>query len=110
MSLKDKLEIGLKPDAPYRPDNLPEFQQDDPNCREGSTPGHAASVDAAREDCDDSTPARRVAAKRQTARPGMRRAVKARASVAAPRAKMARPAAKSKAASRARSGRATPKR
>lgn len=24
MSLKDKLEIGLKPDAPYRPDNLPE--------------------------------------------------------------------------------------
>ena len=26
MSLKDKLEIGLKPDAPYRPDNLPEHQ------------------------------------------------------------------------------------
>jgi len=29
MSLKDKLEIGLKPDAPYRKDNLPEFQQDE---------------------------------------------------------------------------------
>lgn len=26
MSLKDKLEIGLKPDAPYRPDNLPETE------------------------------------------------------------------------------------
>ncbi|MCC7010312.1 MAG: hypothetical protein IT184_16005 [Acidobacteria bacterium] len=26
MSAKDKLEIGLKPDAPYRPDNLPEHQ------------------------------------------------------------------------------------
>ena len=26
MSLKDKLEIGLKPDAAYRPDNLPEHQ------------------------------------------------------------------------------------
>ena len=27
MSLKDKLEIGLKPDAPFRPDNLPDFQR-----------------------------------------------------------------------------------
>jgi hypothetical protein len=25
--IKDKLEIGLKPDAPYRPTNLPESQQ-----------------------------------------------------------------------------------
>jgi hypothetical protein len=30
-SLKDKLEIGLKPGAPYRKDNRPEFQQDDPD-------------------------------------------------------------------------------
>jgi hypothetical protein len=30
MSLKDTLEIGLKPDAAYRPDNLPESQQPDP--------------------------------------------------------------------------------
>jgi hypothetical protein len=29
MSLKDTLEIGLKPDAAYRPDNLPESQQPD---------------------------------------------------------------------------------
>jgi hypothetical protein len=33
MSLKDKLEVGLKPDAPFRPDNLPDFQQDDKACR-----------------------------------------------------------------------------
>lgn len=33
MSLKDKLEIGLKPDAPFRPDNLSEFQRDDEACR-----------------------------------------------------------------------------
>ena len=33
MSLKDKLEIGLKPDAPYRPDNLPEHQQGRPGLR-----------------------------------------------------------------------------
>jgi hypothetical protein len=26
MSLKDKLELVLKPDAPYRPDNLPETE------------------------------------------------------------------------------------
>ena len=27
MTWKDKLEIGLKDDAPFRRDNLPEFQQ-----------------------------------------------------------------------------------
>lgn len=27
--MKDKLEIGLKPDAPYRHENLPDFQQDE---------------------------------------------------------------------------------
>ena len=78
MSLKDKLEIGLKPDAPYRPDNLPEFQQDDPSCREGSTPGHAASVDEAREDCDDGRPTRRAAPKRTAASAVRRRAATTR--------------------------------
>jgi hypothetical protein len=34
MTWKDKLEIGLKDDAPFRRDNLPEFQQTD----EGNTP------------------------------------------------------------------------
>src|SRR5262245_32035965 len=53
MSLKDKLEIGLKPDAPYRPDNLPDFQQDDTSCEEGSTPGETPRLRHARDVCDD---------------------------------------------------------
>ena len=52
MSLKDKLEIGLKPDAPYRPDNLPEAQQDEPQCVEGATPGTDPNVEQARLECD----------------------------------------------------------
>ena len=51
MSLKDKLEIGLKPDAPFRKDNLPDFQQDDPRCEEAATPGQTPSVERARKDC-----------------------------------------------------------
>ena len=51
MSLKDKLEIGLKPDAPFRKDNLPEFQQDDPACEVAATPGETPSVERARKDC-----------------------------------------------------------
>jgi hypothetical protein len=61
MSLKDKLEIGLKPDAPYRKDNLPEFQQDE-------------AVDAT------ASPRRRSAAKSppRASRPTARRAASAR--------------------------------
>ena len=51
MSLKDKLEIGLKPDAPFRKENLPDFQKDDPACEDAATPGHAPSVERARKDC-----------------------------------------------------------
>ena len=51
MSLKDKLEIGLKPDAPFRKDNLPDFQQDDPACDEAATPGDNPSVERARKEC-----------------------------------------------------------
>jgi len=58
MSLKDKLEIGLKPDAPFRPDNLPDFQQNDDDCAVGSTPGESPEVERARADCDE-TPARK---------------------------------------------------
>jgi hypothetical protein len=56
MSLKDKLEIGLKPDAPYRKDNLPEGQQDEPACEDASKPGSAADTERARRECDDQTP------------------------------------------------------
>jgi hypothetical protein len=51
MSLKDKLEIGLKPDAPFRKDNLPDFQKDDPACDEGATPSDSSAVERARKDC-----------------------------------------------------------
>jgi hypothetical protein len=36
--IKDKLEIGLKPDAPYRPSNLPESEQPHPPHPPGTDP------------------------------------------------------------------------
>ena len=51
MSLKDKLEIGLKPDAPFRKDNLPDFQQGDPACDAAATPSDTPSVERARKAC-----------------------------------------------------------
>jgi hypothetical protein len=51
MSLRDKLEIGLKPDAPFRKDNLPDFQQDDPACDAGASPDDTPSVERARKEC-----------------------------------------------------------
>ena len=70
MSLKDKLEIGLKPDAPYRPDNLPEHQQDDPDCVDASEPGDGPRQRDARDRCDDKAKDaarehRRMSARRQ---------------------------------------------
>jgi hypothetical protein len=55
MSMKDKLEIGLKPDAPYRPDNLPEFQQTDADCQQAAEPGDGPAQQAARDACTDQT-------------------------------------------------------
>lgn len=70
MSLKDKLEIGLRPDAPYRKDNLPEFQQDDPACQDAARPDESASAEQARADCDEGAPsvAKRRATRRKTTR------------------------------------------
>jgi hypothetical protein len=48
MTWKDKLEIGLKEDAPYRKDNLPENQVRGPEVPSG--PGRSPVVPAARED------------------------------------------------------------
>lgn len=80
MSLKDKLEIGLKPDAPFRKDNLPDFQQDDPACDAASTPGDTPSVERARKECatppvkqEQLAKERAVAEDRQTKRPAARR-------------------------------------
>ena len=36
--VRDKLEIGLKPDAPYRPTNLPESQKPHPPHPAGTAP------------------------------------------------------------------------
>jgi len=51
MSIKDKLEVGLKPDAPFRPDNLPDFQKDDPSCQVAGEPGESSRVEQARDEC-----------------------------------------------------------
>jgi hypothetical protein len=67
MSLKDKLEVGLKPDAPYRPDNLPRFQKDDPACEEAGEPGDNGRLRGARAACD-ATPAVKPRLARKKAR------------------------------------------
>ena len=48
MTWKDKLEIGLKEDAPYRKDNLPESQVRGPEVPSG--PGRSPEIPAARQD------------------------------------------------------------
>ena len=48
MTLKDKLEIGLKEDAPYRKDNLPAKQVRGPQVPKG--PDRSPEVPAARAD------------------------------------------------------------
>ena len=50
MTLMDKLEIGLKEDAPFRKDNLPESQVRGPEVESG--PGRSPTVPAARGDRD----------------------------------------------------------
>jgi hypothetical protein len=48
MTLKDKLEIGLKEDAPYRKDNLPDDQVRGPEIPAG--PGRSPEIPQARGD------------------------------------------------------------
>lgn len=74
MSLKDKLEIGLKPDAPYRQDNLPESQKDDPACQQGAAPGTAPRVEVAREACDEpSIPVQQAGIQQRPKKTGQKR-------------------------------------
>jgi hypothetical protein len=78
VSLKDKLELGLKPDAPFRSDNLPDFQKSDPDCQIAGEPGESARQRRARDGC--ATPltaapparARRQPAPARRPRPGAR--------------------------------------
>ena len=51
MTLKDKLEIGLKPDAPYRKDNLPKEQVRGPEVPAG--PDRSPAIPAAMDDTND---------------------------------------------------------
>jgi hypothetical protein len=48
MTWKDKLEIGLKEDAPYRKDNLPAKEIDGPQLPTG--PGRSPEVPLARDE------------------------------------------------------------
>jgi len=48
MTIKDKLEIGLKEDAPYRKDNLPDSQVRGPEVPAG--PGRSPEIPLARGD------------------------------------------------------------
>jgi len=50
MTIKDKLEIGLKEDAPYRKDNLPDSQVRGPEVPTG--PGRSPKIPLARSDSD----------------------------------------------------------
>lgn len=57
--IKDKLEIGLKPDAPYRPNNLPESEQlekQDELVDEFSTPADEDATDPPRLPLNPSVP------------------------------------------------------
>jgi hypothetical protein len=77
MTWKDKLEIGLKEDAPYRRDNLPEFEKEPggPRRKAGDptrSPVEPAAVDAARESAHLAK--RRTARAERTRRPRRRTA------------------------------------
>ena len=54
MTWKDKLELGLKEDAPYRKDNLPEKQVRGPEVPAG--PGRSPVIPAAREEAESEPP------------------------------------------------------
>jgi hypothetical protein len=55
MTWKDKLEIGLKEDAPFRKDNLPADRVRGPEISKG--PGRSPVIPAAREDVTTAAPA-----------------------------------------------------
>ena len=59
MTWKDKLELGLKNDAPFRKDNLPESQVRGPEIDAG--PGRSPIIPAAIEDANNPPPAAREA-------------------------------------------------
>ena len=73
MTWKDKLEIGLKEDAPYRKDNLPTSEIQGPQLSKG--PGRSAEVVLARTDetAQPGTPGTSVARRSGRGRSGSAR-------------------------------------
>jgi hypothetical protein len=58
MTWKDKLEIGLKDDAPFRRDNVPDFQKDaDDPANEDEDAARSPEQPRAREDAEAAPPA-----------------------------------------------------
>jgi hypothetical protein len=54
--IKDKLEIGLKPDAPYRPANLPDSDRPHPPHPPGTDPSPEDAENARLEDRPEPPP------------------------------------------------------
>ena len=73
MTWRDKMEIGLKEDAPFRRDNLPEFEVEGPEVPTG--PGRSPVVPAAVDDAVEAAEADKPRRRR-----GTRAAAAARAS------------------------------
>jgi hypothetical protein len=71
MTWKDKLEVGLKDDAPFRRDNLPEFQQTPGPDDEGKPddPTRSPEEPGAREEAARQAASRGVPKRRRTRRP-----------------------------------------
>ena len=64
MTWRDKMEIGLKEDAPFRRDNLPEFEVEGPQVPAG--PGRSPVVPAAVEDAVEAAEADKPRRRRGT--------------------------------------------
>lgn len=71
MTWRDTLEIGLKEDAPYRKDNLPESQVRGPEKPSG--PGRSPEIPMARGDHHEQPPAPRVRKRQRRPRTAARR-------------------------------------
>jgi hypothetical protein len=77
MTWKDKAEIGLKPDAPYRQDNLPDFQVEGAKTKP-SGPGRSPEVPRARHEANRARKAAKSVAGKRIAKPRARATAKRR--------------------------------
>jgi hypothetical protein len=68
MTWKDKAELGLKPDAPFRKDNLPDFQVEGAKTRPAG-PGRSPEVPRARHEANRARKAAKAATGTRRAKP-----------------------------------------